>query len=156
MKVILKEILADLGKIGDTVNVADGYARNYLIPRQLAVQATPQNIKLFEQGAAKRAKVLELHKASQQQIADALNSTPITIIVKTGEDDRLFGSVTAADIADALKVKGVEIDKKKIALAAPIRALGIYSVPIKLHPDIPVSLQLTVSKEEAPAPATEG
>ena len=149
MKVILKESVPDLGKIGDIINVADGYARNYLIPHQLVIEATPQAIKLFEQGAAKRAKILEQQKSEQQQLADALNSTPITIIKKTGEEDRLFGSVTVADIAAALKEKGFAIDRKKIVLPTPIRALGNYTVHIKLHPEIAASVQLTVAKEEA-------
>ena len=154
MKIILKESVPDLGKMGEHVNVADGYARNYLIPRQLAVKATPQAIKLFEQGAAKRAKILAKEKAEHQIVADALNSTPLTIIVKTGEEDRLFGSVTVADIAAALKDKGYEIDRKKITLASPIRSLGNYTVPIKLHPEIIASVQLTVAKEETVAETT--
>lgn len=151
MKIILKETVADLGKMGEIANVADGYARNYLIPRKLAVEATPQAIKLFEQGAEKRAKILAKEKGEHQLVADALNSTPLTITVKTGEEDRLFGSVTIADIAAALKAKGFEIDRKKIALAGPIRALGNYSVSIKLHPEIIASVQMTVAKEETAA-----
>ncbi len=154
MKIILKESVPDLGKMGEVTNVADGYARNYLIPRQLAIEATPQAIKLFEQGAVKRAKILAKEKAEHQLVADALNSTPITIIVKTGEEDRLFGSVTVADIAAALKAKGFEIDRKKIVLASPIRALGNFTVSIKLHPEIIASVQLTVAKEETATPAS--
>jgi large subunit ribosomal protein L9 len=151
MKIILKESVPDLGKMGDTANVADGYARNYLIPRKLAIEATPQAIKLFEQGAVKRAKVLAKEKAEHQLVADALNSTPITITVKTGEEDKLFGSVTVADVAAALKAKGFEIDRKKIVLGNPIRSLGNFTVSIKLHPEISASVQLTVVKEETAA-----
>ena len=149
MKVILKDYVTGLGKVGEQVNVKDGYARNFLIPRDLAVEATPQAIKLFEQGAEKRAKILAQHMAEHQQVADAISTTPITVYVKTGAEDRLFGSVSASDIANALKEKGIEVDRKKIALHDPLRALGEYAIPIKLHPEITASLKVTVAKEES-------
>jgi large subunit ribosomal protein L9 len=155
MKVILQEHVDNQGNPGEIVNVSDGYARNYLIPRKMAVQATPQAIKISEQSAAKRAKLMEEIKAKQQKLADELIAAPVTITVTTGKEEQLFGSVTVSDIAAALKEKGFEIDRKKIHLRQPIRALGNYTVPVKLHPEITANLQVTVASKEATPAASQ-
>ena len=136
MKVILRKNYDQLGKIGDLVDVKDGFARNFLLPRQIAYIATQGNIRSLEeekqQIAKKEVKELEAAKL----LAVDLEKISITIPVKVGEEDRIFGSVTNQMIADALKEKKYDIDKRKIDLDEPIKALGIYSISIKLHPDV--------------------
>ena len=142
MKVILKEEVKSLGTTGSVVNVADGYARNYLIPKNLAVEANTKNIKEFEHEKKKiegRAKKI---RNAAQDLSDRLASLTLTVSAKVGEDERLFGSVTTMDIAEALKKEGVDLDRKKIVLDEPIKRLGTFSVGVKIHPQ--VTSQLTV------------
>ena len=147
MKVILRKNYDQLGKIGDLVEVKDGYARNFLLPRQIAYIATKGNIKALEeekhQLAKKEVKELEAAKV----LASELENVSITIPVKVGEEDRIFGSVTSQMIADALKDKNYEIDKRKIDLEEPIKALGIYSVNVKLHNDVNAVVKTWVVRE---------
>ncbi len=147
MKVILRKNFDQLGKIGEIVNVKDGYARNYLIPRQIAYQATAGNIRALEeekkQILKKEAKELE----AAQRIAAELEKVSITIPVTVGEEDKIFGSVTNQMIADALKEKGHDIDKRKIEITEPIKSLGIYSVSIKLHPSVSAIVKTWVVRE---------
>ncbi len=147
MKVILRKNFEQLGKVGDVVNVKDGYARNYLIPRQIAYQATAGNIRTLEeekkQIIKKEAKDLE----AAQLMAAELEKVSITIPVKVGEEDKIFGSVTHQMIADALKEKGHEIDKRKIEITEPIKSLGIYSVSVKLHPNVSAIVKTWVVRE---------
>jgi large subunit ribosomal protein L9 len=148
MKVILKEDVKSLGRMGEVVNVSDGYARNYLIPKGLAVDATTKNIKALEH----EKKVIELRaqKLRNQAKAEAerLSSIVLTIRAKAGEEEKLFGSITTMDIADALKAEGIEIDRKKIVLDEPIKRLGEYSVSVRLHPEETAQFKIQVVKEE--------
>jgi large subunit ribosomal protein L9 len=147
MKVILRRNFDQLGKVGDVVAVKDGYARNYLIPRQIAYQATKGNILALEeekkQIVKKEAKELDL----AQKLANEIEKVSITIPVKVGEEDKIFGTVTNQMIADSMKEKGYEIDKRKIEITEPIKALGIYSVTIKIHPSVSAVVKTWVVRE---------
>lgn len=147
MQIILREDVSSLGKAGDLVKVANGYARNYLIPRKLAVEATPRNLKALE-----HEKLLIEHKKRRElkdseKLKEKLESISCTIGVKVGEDDKLFGSVTSMDIEEGLKREGVEIDRRKIELEEPIRTLGVYTVPIKITPETQAKLKVWVVKD---------
>jgi large subunit ribosomal protein L9 len=147
MKVILKENVEDLGQIGDLVQVKPGYARNYLIPQSRAVEATVRNVKVLEhQKKLIQDKILKTVKTAEG-LAQRIESTSVTISQKVGEDDRLFGSVTAINIAESLKEEGIDVNKKKISLEEPIKKLGVYSVPIKLHPEVTANLKVWVVEE---------
>lgn len=145
MKVILKENLENLGQIGDIVKVAPGYARNYLLPKGFAIEATEKNAKALEhakrQLAYKKNKTLEAAKL----LVAKLEALAINLTHQAGEEGKLFGSVTNMEIAAFLKANGLEIDRKKIVLAEPIKQLGDYSVPVKIHPEIAATLKVTVS-----------
>ena len=147
MEVILREHVDNLGKRGELVKVADGYARNYLLPRKLALLATEGNKKVIEREKVKfDAKEAE-EQGVAQAIADRLGNVEIDIARKTGETDALFGSVTNADIAEALSAKGFEVDRRKIQLHEPIKKLGEYTVPVKLHREVTVNLKVKVVAE---------
>ena len=149
MEVILREHVDNLGKRGDLVKVADGYARNYLLPRKMALLATEGNKKVIEREKVKfEAKEAEEQKVAQA-VADRLANVEIEIARKVGETDALFGSVTNADIAEALAAKGFEIDRRKISLHEPIKKLGEFTVPVKLHRDVVVTLKVKVVAEAA-------
>ena len=145
MKLILKENIEHLGQIGDIVKVAPGYARNYLLPKGLAIEATEKNAKALEhakrQLAYKKNKYLE---AANNKVAK-LEALSIVLTHQAGEEGKLFGSVTNMEIAAFLKDNGLEIDRKKIVLAEPIKQLGEYSVPVKVHPEVGATLKVTVS-----------
>ncbi len=146
MNVILLEDIENLGAAGDCKRVATGYARNYLLPQKLAViespaaqQAVEARHKLRERGAAKK-------QAEAEELARKVASISLTIVKQVGEEDKLFGSVTSIDIAKALKEEGVEIDKKQILLQEPLKALGIYTVPVKIHSEVTTELKIWVVK----------
>lgn len=145
MKLILKENIEHLGQIGDIVKVAPGYARNYLLPKGLAIEATEKNAKALEhakrQLAYKKNKSLEAAK----NLVAKLEALSIVLTHQAGEEGKLFGSVTNMEIAAFLKDNGLEIDRKKIVLAEPIKQLGEYSVPVKVHPEVSATLKVTVS-----------
>lgn len=147
MKVILKDDIKKVGRMGDIVDVADGYARNYLIPKGLAIEANIKNIKFLDhekriiQDRARRL------KNAAQDIALRISAMTLVIKAKAGDEEKLFGSVTTMDIAEALKNEGIEIEKKKIVLEEPIKRLGVYSVNIKLLPDVMTQLTLQVVQE---------
>jgi large subunit ribosomal protein L9 len=147
MKVILRKNFEQLGKVGDIINVKDGYARNYLLPRQIAYQATKGNILALEEEKKeilkKEAKELE----TAQKFATELEKISITIPVKVGEEDKIFGTVTNQMIADSLKERGFDLDKRKIEITEPIKSLGIYSVSIKLHPNVSALVKTWVVRE---------
>lgn len=147
MKVILRKNFDQLGKIGDLVDVKDGYARNFLLPRQVAYIATKGNIRALEEEKQQLAKkeVKELDAA--KTLATELENVSITIPVKVGEEDKIFGSVTSQMISEALKEKSYEIDKRKIDLAEPIKALGIYTVNVKLHNEVTANVKTWVVRE---------
>jgi large subunit ribosomal protein L9 len=148
MEIILREHVDNLGRRGDVVKVADGYARNYLLPRKLALPVTEANRKQIERERVK----LEAKEIAERQDAEAaaarISAVEITIARRVGENDTLYGSVTAADITDALAAKGVEVDRRKIQLAEPLKALGEYQVPIKIHREVTAHVKVTVAKEE--------
>jgi large subunit ribosomal protein L9 len=148
VKLILQQEVKNLGKKGDVIEVSEGYARNYLLPRQLAIPATAGNV-----NAAKQQKDIEAHKAKRvhdeaKLHAAQLAKLKIAVAVKTGEGGRLFGSVTSKDIADALKAQhGVDIDKRKIELKEALKSLGTYPVTIKLHPEISTQIEVQVTAQ---------
>ncbi len=148
MKVILKENIETLGSIGDIVKVAPGYARNYLVPKGYAIEATTRNAKALEhakrQMEYKKNKVLE----SAKNLLGKIEATPLILVHQAGENDKLFGSVTNMELAEALKNRGLEIDRKIILLADPIKSLGDYEVPVKLHPEVIANLKVSVTKAE--------
>jgi large subunit ribosomal protein L9 len=148
MKVILKEDVEGLGKYGEQMNVANGYARNFLLPRKLAVEATVHTVRIFEQQAAKHAKFVAEAKSDCEKLAAIINAIELSIPAKAGEEGKLFGSVTVGDITEALAKHGQELDKKKVHLAEPIKTLGTYSVSIKLHPEVTATVKVNVTKDE--------
>jgi large subunit ribosomal protein L9 len=147
MKVLLRQDFETLGKRGEVVSVKNGFARNYLFPRGIALLATPaaQRVLEEEQRMLTHRQVKERRDA--EALAKELETVSVTAAVAAGEEDRVFGSVTSQTIADLLVEKGYTIDKRKIVLDEPIKALGVYSVPIKLHTDVEVKLRLWVVKE---------
>lgn len=147
MKVILKSDVKDLGRIGEVVNVKDGFARNFLVPQGLAAEASTKNVKAFEHEKKKIQEMARKVKAGAAGLAEQIAAAKITIKAKSGEEDKLFGSVTSMDIAEALKAEGIEIDKKKIHLDEPIKRLGEYTVTIKLHSEVSAQLNVQVVPE---------
>jgi large subunit ribosomal protein L9 len=148
MKVILKENIETLGHIGDIVKVAPGYARNYLLPRELAIEATTRNAKALEhakrQMEYKKNKVLEQAK----QFAAKIEGLAFVISHQAGEEGKLFGSVTNMEIAERLMAEGIEVDRKKIMLADPIKHVGEFTVGIKVHPEVTANLKVSVTRAE--------
>ena len=160
MDVILRQYVEHLGKRGDIVKVAAGYARNYLLPRKLALPATDGNKRHVE----RERKIMEVkeadEKAASQTIASRIEAIDVVITRRVGETEQLYGSVTSADIADFLKSKGFEIDRRKLILPEPIKTVGTHPVPLKLHRDVIVTINVQVAKEggstaAAAAPAAE-
>lgn len=147
MKVILRQNTEGLGQIGEVVNVKDGYARNFLIPRKLAYAALEGNIRALEEEKKILSKKREQGLAAAETLASELEKVSVTIQVQVGEEDKIFGSVTAQMISDALKEKGHEIDKRKIEIDEPIKALGIYGISIKLHPSVSAKIKVWVVRE---------
>jgi large subunit ribosomal protein L9 len=147
MEVILRQHVDNLGERGQIVKVADGYARNYLLPRNLALPATEGNKRHVE----RERKIMETRESEEkgqaEAIASRLSAVEVTIARRVGETDQLYGSVTAADIADFLKVKGFEVDRRKLVLADPIQTIGEHTVPLKLHRNVTVPLKVKVVKE---------
>lgn len=147
MEVILREHVDNLGRRGDIVKVAAGYARNYLLPRKLALSVNEGNKRQIER-ERKLAEVRELEEKSQAQaFAERLAQADIAIARRVGENDTLYGSVTSADVAQALHAKGFEIDKRKITLPDPLKALGEYTVPVKVHRDVTAQVKVKVVAE---------
>jgi len=158
MEVILRQYVEHLGKRGDVVKVAAGYARNYLLPRKLALPATDGNKRHVE----RERKIMEVkeadEKAQSQAIASRIEAIEVVITRRVGETDQLYGSVTSADIAEFLKAKGFEIDRRKLILPEPIKTIGTHPVPLKLHRDVTVTIKVQVAKEggaATPAPPAE-
>ena len=148
MKVILQENIDGVGYLGDLLTVADGFARNYLLPRGKAVEANTRNIKGLEH--LKRVASQKAKKETQvlQELAKKISKVALTFPVQTGKDDKLFGSITSKDVAEGLAEQGVEIDRRKIQLAQPLKELGIFTVPVKLHREVVADMSVTlVSKD---------
>lgn len=150
MEVILKQDVEKLGKMGDTVRVAPGYGRNYLIPRHIAVEATAGNLKIMEQERVAAARRDQREKSAATLAAKELVKLVVTIRRKSGEGGTLYGSVTALDIADFLITHKIDIDKRKIQLEDPIKAIGEYEVPIRLHREVTVPIRVIVEAEPEP------
>ncbi len=147
-KVILKENIETLGHIGDIVKVAPGYARNYLIPKGFAIEATTRNAKALEH--AKRQMEYKKNKVKEQatNLASKLEALTIVLTHQAGEGDKLFGSVTNMEVGEYLKNQGFEIDRKKIVLAEPIKHLGEYTAAVKVHPEVSATLKIVVNRAE--------
>ena len=146
MKVILKNDVPKIGRKGELLEVKEGYARNYLIPNGLAMEATGGTMKQFEEEKKSNDRRKAKEKEEAQALAARLKAVALSLKHKAGEEGRLFGSITSAEIAEALKAKGFEIDKKKIVLDEPIRLVGSYDVRVKLHPEVSASVPVEVSK----------
>lgn len=148
MQIILQEDVEKLGHRGDVVTVKPGYARNFLLPRKLAIEATSGNMKALERirGALAKKTATEVEAAQRQ--AEQLDNVSLSFTRKTGENDQLFGSVTSADIAEGLAAQGFKIDKRQVQLPDPIKALGDYSATIKVFRDITANVSVHVGKEE--------
>lgn len=151
MKVILKQDVENVGRKGDIVNVSAGFGRNYLLPKKLALEVTQSNLKMIEIERQSLKKKLEKERQSYQDVIRRLNEVTVSFVRKSGEKDMIFGSVSAADIKEALDRLGFEIEKKKIALDEPIKRLGNYTVPVKVFHDDKALLRVEVRKEETPA-----
>ena len=151
MKVILREDVDGVGNIGDVLEVARGFARNYLIPRNKAVEATSRSLKTIEHAKRVIGEKARKEKALVEEYGKKVSATAVTISVNVGKDDKMFGSVTSKDIAEALAAQGIEVDKRKIQLEHPIKELGTVKVAVKLHSQVTASVSVTVIKIEAPA-----
>jgi len=147
MDVILLENIDKLGDRGQLVKVADGYGRNYLLPKKLAVAATPQNRKWVEQQRVRFLKLEAKEKADAADLSTLLEGVSVTLIRKAGDKGNLFGSVTSMDIAEKLLAQGYHIDKRKISLSTPIRVLGEYTVPVKLHREVTATVKVLVEPD---------
>jgi len=147
MKVLLRQDHETLGKRGEIVSVKEGFARNYLLPNGIALAATDASQRILEEEKKRHVREQEKDKRQAEALGKELEAVSVTAVVAVGEEDRVFGSVTSQTIADLLQEKGHAIDKRKIILDEPIKALGVYSVPVKLHQDVEVKIRLWVVKE---------
>ncbi len=149
MEVILKEDVQKLGHRGDIVKVAEGYGRNYLLPRKLAIEANDANRKVIEQMRAAALRRSAKEKGEAEELAKQFEGLSVSFTRKAGEKDHLFGSVTSADIAAELEKKGFSVDRRKIQLNEPLKTVGEFTVPIRLHRDVATSVKVTIDKEAA-------
>ena len=149
MEVILKEDINKLGNRGDVVKVADGYGRNYLLPGKLAIEATANNKAVIEQMKGSSIRKLAKEKIESEDLSKKLEAVELVFERKVGENDHLFGSVTSGDIAQQLADKGFTIDRRKISLEEPLKSLGEFHVPIKLHREVTTHLKVTVKGDQA-------
>jgi large subunit ribosomal protein L9 len=152
MEVILLENIENLGSRGQVVKVAGGYGRNFLLPKKLAVAATPQNRKWMQQQRIRFLKLEAKEKGDAQDLATLLQGVSVTIVRKSGEKGTLFGSVTAIDINEKLAAQGYQIDRRKISLDSPLKVLGEYDVPVKLHREVTAFIKVKVEGEGEPKP----
>lgn len=148
MKVILNKDVRDLGQVGDVVNVADGYARNFLFPRKLAVEATPGNLEVIKRREKRAEQRAEMAVEEAGELKTRLDEVSVTIVGKTGTGTRLYGSITAQDVADAIEQQHrIKLDKRNINITDPIKSTGSYTVPVKLHRDAVANVQVEVVSE---------
>jgi large subunit ribosomal protein L9 len=154
MKVILQETLEGVGHLGDLINVADGFARNYLLPRRKAVEADGRSIKAFEHAKRVAADKAKKETLEIESYAKKVSAVELTIEAQVGKDDKMFGSVTAKDIAEGLAAQGVTVDRRKIQLAQPIKELGTVAVPIKMPRDVVATVKIHVVKKQEPEEAS--
>ncbi len=151
MKIILRKDVATLGDAGEVVSVKNGYANNFLIPQGIAIRATEGTLKALETEKKQQAKKVEAQRKSARELAQKIEQLSLKVYAKAGESGKLFGTVTAGDIADALKVEGIEVDRRKITLEAPIKALGKYEADAKLFHDVSVRVHFEVEAQGAEA-----
>ena len=156
MEVILKEDVNKLGHRGDVVKVAAGYGRNYLLPGKLAIEATPANKAVIEQMKASAVRKSASEKGGAEELAAKLNELVLTFERKSGDNEQLFGSVTSQDIAHELEAQGFKVDRRKIHLENPLRTVGEFHVPIKLHREVSAHLQVTIKSDAPDKPVNEG
>ena len=149
MEVILKEDVATLGSRGDVVKVAEGYGRNFLLPRKLAIEASAGNKKVIEQMKAASVRRSAKEKTQAEELSKQFDGLSVSFHRKSGENDQLFGSVTSGDIADALAKKSFNIDRRKIQLHEPLKTLGEFTVPVKLHKEVTAHLKVVIEKDAA-------
>ena len=147
MNIIFMENVEKLGQVGDVVKVKNGYARNYLLPRQLGMPATTGNIKRIEKEKAKRLAIFEAEKKEAQQKAESLSKVSLTIAVEVNDQEKLYGAVSESEILEALEAEGQKIDKKSLVLEKPIDDLGIFEIGVKLHPQVIAKIRLWVTKK---------
>jgi large subunit ribosomal protein L9 len=147
MEVILKEDVSKLGNRGDVVKVAEGYGRNFLLPRKLAIEATAANKAVIEQMKAAAVRRSAKEKSEAEELSKQFDGLEVSFSRKSGENDQLFGSVTAGDIAEALEKKSFHIDRRKIQLHEPLKSIGEFTVPVKLHKDVTTHLKVVITKE---------
>jgi large subunit ribosomal protein L9 len=147
MEVILKEDVAKLGSRGDVVKVAEGYGRNFLLPRKLAIEASVGNKKVIEQMRAAALRRSAKEKAQAEELSKQFDGLSVSFQRRSGEHDQLFGSVTSADIAETLERKGFNLDRRKIQLHEPLKTIGEFTVPVKLHRDVTAHLKVVIEKE---------
>lgn len=147
MEIILRQAVENLGKPGDVVKVKPGYARNYLLPHGLAYEATPGNLKRIKQERDRLDAAENARRATAQELAEKVEKVSLTFSARVGEEGKLFGSVTATDIAQQLEAQGLHIEKRQIDLHEPIKALGVYRVPVRLHADVKPEVRVWVIKQ---------
>lgn len=155
MKVILQENVEGVGHLGDLLDVADGFARNYLFPRKKALEANPRNVKALEHTKRIMAEKVKKEKMEIEGVAKSMSAVSLTMTAQVGKDDKLFGSITAKDIAEGLAERGFPVDRRKIQLGQPIKELGTFTVPIKLHHEVTATVSVTVVKKDAEPPSEE-
>ncbi|MBO4405805.1 MAG: 50S ribosomal protein L9 [Alphaproteobacteria bacterium] len=151
MKVILLQRVSKLGYIGDVVNVKPGYARNYLLPKKIALRATKENLKYFEDQKEQIQKNNEIAKAEAQKVADQMGQLAISLVRQASEKGQLYGSVTGRDISAAIKELGYKVSAGQVDLSAPIKTIGVYEIDVNLHPEVSVMVKLSVAKSEEEA-----
>jgi len=149
MEVILKEDVSKLGSRGDVVRVAEGYGRNYLLPRKLAIEATAGNKQVIDQMRASALRRSAKEKEQAEELSKQFDGLTVSFQRRSGEQEQLFGSVTSGDIAEALEKKGFNLDRRKIQLHEPLKTIGEFMVPIKLHKDVTAHLKVVIEKEAA-------
>jgi len=147
MEIILMENIEKLGSVGDVVKVKNGYARNYLLPRQKGMPATAGNIKRIEKEKEKRLAIFEAEKKEAQKQADELSKVSLTIAVEVNDQEKLYGAISESDILDALHAQGQKIEKKSLVLEKPVDDLGIFEIGVKLHPQVIAKIRLWVTKK---------
>jgi large subunit ribosomal protein L9 len=155
MKVILQETVEGLGHVGDLLDVSDGFARNYLLPRRKALEASSRNVKAVEHAKRVTAEKARKEKLQVEAFAKKISAVSLTVMAQVGKDDKMFGSVTVKDIVEGLAEHGLEVDRRKVQLAQPIKELGTFTVPVKLHRDVTASLSVSVVKKQETVSTTE-
>ena len=148
MKVILQETVEGLGHVGDLLDVSDGFARNYLLPRRKALEASNRNVKALEHTKRVTAEKARKEKLQVEAFAKKITAVSLTVMAQVGKDDKMFGSVTVKDIVEGLAEHGYEVDRRKVQLVQPIKELGTFTVPVKLHRDVTASVTVNVVKKQ--------